>query len=186
MKVKVSLLKNNILTKVYLVLLMGLPLVGCETIPSLSSQQKRALQTKIFTGHSYNTVFKSIKSVMQDEGYLIKNQDMVGGLIVAELNSSRLPSKTNLLLLGVATAVFSNNLYNNNNSLSGKTYIWSINLEEINKKLTEVRMILHEKEHYSSGGQAGREVVKFELYRNIFNKIVVEINRRELMRKSRK
>ena len=65
-----------------------LAFTACQTVPKLSPQQRRQLQTRAFKDVGYNNVFRAFKTVLQDEGYIIKNQDMKGGLIVAHLQQT--------------------------------------------------------------------------------------------------
>ena len=145
-------------------------LAGCVTTPKLSPQQRRALQVRNFES-SYNHVFRAFKTVLQDEGYIIKNQDMQGGLIVAHSSKSTGGGLAFLAALG-----------NNENYHTGTTYEVSVNLEEVRKNYTESRVIIQKVARYSQGGSRGGEVVDPALYKNIYSKVMVEVERRKASR----
>ena len=145
--------------------------VGCVTT-SISPQQRRAMQVKYFES-SYNNVFRAFKSVLQDEGYIIKNQDMDGGLIVAHASRSS---------VGPAMAIMAA-LGDNENYVAGTTYEVSVNLEKIRKSYVESRVIIQQVSTYSQGGSYGDEVIKPELYRNIYSKVMVEVERRKAQKR---
>ena len=140
---------------------------GCATT-QLSPQQRRALQVKHFKDSSYNNVFRAFKTVLQDEGYIIKNQDMDGGLIVA--HSSKPISLGYAILAGLSGQP---------NYQTGTTYEVSVNLEEINKNYVESRVIIQQVSSYSQGGSQGAEIINPELYKNIYTKVFTEVARRK-------
>lgn len=154
--------------------------VSCQTVTPLSSDQKRALQVRVFSLTSYNTVFRAFKTVMQDEGYIIKNQDFEGGLIVAE---SQKPIRHSA---GVWLLSISSGLSGRSEPPTYRTsdvYSWSVNLEEIKKDNIETRLILQRKTLYSKGQQTGGEILDPEVYRNIYTKVMREINRRKALKR---
>ena len=140
--------------------------IGCA-IATLSPQQRRALQIKHFKS-SYNNVFRAFKTILQDEGYIIKNQDMRGGLIVAHASKNPSGFFSKMLVLD-----------NNNNRQTGVTFEVSVNLEKIRRNYIESRVIIQQIDTFSSGGTRGQEVVSPELYQNIYSKVRVEIARRK-------
>jgi len=142
--------------------------ISCATTSTLSSQQRRTLQVKHFKDSSYNHVFRAFKTVLQDEGYIIKNQDMNGGLIVAH------SSKPMSVTYGVLAAISGTPNYQ-----TGTTYEVSVNLEEINKNYVESRVIIQKIASYSQGGLQGREVLSSDLYKNIYTKVLTEVARRK-------
>ena len=143
-------------------------LAGCVTAPKVSPQQRRALQVRSFDGVKYDHVFKAFKTVLQDEGYIIKNQDMKGGLIVAQAARK---SGAGVMMLAALTDA--------RNYQTGQTFEVSVNLDEIKKNHTETRVIIQETASFSMGGSQGQEVFSPELYKNIYSKVSVEIERRK-------
>jgi hypothetical protein len=140
-------------------------LFACASKPQLSAQQRRSLQVRSFKA-TYETAFRSIKTVLQDEGYVIKNQDMQGGLIVAEKtmtdNSSR-----------IWAAFAGSNSYR-----TGEGFDVSFNLEKINENMTESRLVIQKHETTNLGGKQGEEILAPELYQAIYQKIQTELARR--------
>ena len=160
--------------------------MGCQTTAPLTPQQRRALQVRIFSSASYNTVFRAFKTVMQDEGYIIKNQDFEGGLIVAESQKPAESLSGGQFAMAVAVGVLSGmsgNSATQNNYKTGQVFSWSVNLEEIQKDSVEARLILQRQDFYSQGGKRGREILDPEIYRNIFVKVLREIERRKALKR---
>ena len=145
-------------------------LTACVTT-SLSPQQRRVLQVKHFES-SYNNVFRAFKSVLQDEGYIIKNQDMEGGLIVAHSSKST----------GSGSAILAA-LSGQQTYQTGALYEVSVNLEAIRKQYIESRVIIQKIESYSMGGSRGYEIIDPGLYRNIYSKVMLEVARRKAQNK---
>ena len=150
-------------------------LVGCTTVPKLSPQQRRALQVRHFE-NSYNNVFRSFKTVLQDEGYIIKNQDMEGGLIVAQASKQVSRGFWNY------AAAFTSGLSGrqSNDYRTGTSFEVSVNLEEVRKNYVQSRVIIQQVDSYNRGGLRGQEVVSPEMYKNIYSKVRTEIARREV------
>jgi hypothetical protein len=142
---------------------------GClATAPKLTPQQRRALQVRTFEA-SYDNVFKGARTVLQDEGYIIKNQDFDGGMILAQKETTASSGSVFLATMGG----------DNQSYVTGRSFDISFSLEKINDNLTETRMTLQNVTKTSTGGVAGKEVVDTEVYNALYNKINVEIQRRK-------
>lgn len=141
--------------------------MGCATTPQLSPQQRRSLQGRTFQDTTMDNVFRAFKTVLQDEGYVIKNQDMAGGLIVAEIQKTDSGSAFWAALAG------------SNNYRTGQSFEVSVNLEAINKSTIETRLVCQEKSQMSMGGQQGKEILDPELYKTLYQKVSTEIERRK-------
>ena len=150
----------------YLVLLC----VSCTTVAPLSAHQRRAIQVKHFNT-SYNHVFRAFKTVLQDEGYIIKNQDMKGGLIVA--HHSKPSGNRGFMILANALSD------RQQNYVTGTRFEISVNLEAIRKNYIESRLIIQQVNSYNMGGSQGTEIINPNLYRNIYSKVRVEVARRK-------
>ncbi len=142
-------------------------MAACAFAPPLSPEQKRMMQTKTFESTNYENVFRSAKNVLQDDGYIIKNQDFNGGLIVGSLDRS-----TGGMYFYPGTS--------NNNDVVSRTHEVSINIEKISESIIETRLSIQEMDHYRYGGQSGNPVLKAEDYRNFYERLSREINRRQL------
>ena len=152
---------------------------SCTTVPKLSPQQRRALQVRHFES-SYNNVFRAFKTVLQDEGYIIKNQDMQGGLIVAQ--ASKKASHGFWTYLGAVGAGLSSNSQQYDYQ-TGTNFEVSVNLEEIRKNYVQSRVIIQKTDTYKRSGSQGDEVINTEVYKNIYSKVRVEIARRKAQNK---
>ena len=153
-------------------------LTACVTT-QMSPQQRRSLQVKHFES-SYNNMFRAFKSVLQDEGYIIKNQDMEGGLIVAQASKKVSPGFWTYMS-AVASGLSSTP--SNNNYRTGVSFEVSVNLEEIRKNYVESRVIIQQVNSYSRGGSRGNEVISPEMYKSIYSKVRTEIARRRAQNK---
>ena len=150
---------------------------ACVSVPRLSPAQRRALQVKRFSA-SYNNVFRAFKTVLQDEGYIIRNQDMEGGLIVARASRSDM-STGRAILIGLAGAGNGQPPHYR----TGTTYEVSVNLENIQDRYVESRVIIQQTDSYNYGGSRGREILSPKLYQNIYKKVQVEVARRKIQNK---
>lgn len=144
-----------------------LALVACASKVALSPAQRRAIQMRSFEGSSYENIFRAFKTVLQDEGYIIKNQDMSGGLIVATIQ------KTD------SSSAFFATFGGSPNYRTGEGFEISINLEEIRPKMIETRMVIQKTEQYSLGGQQGHEILDEGLYKGFYDRVRVEVERRK-------
>ena len=152
------------------ILFLTLILQSCAFMEKtrVSPQQRRAMQMRTFRDVSYNNVFRAFKTILQDDGYIIQNQDYKGGLITAEIQ------KTNRV------AVFFANLNSDNpNTAIGSSFQVTVNLEPINERTVETRLIVQRQTQYRLGGTTGLEVLKPKLYKTIYQKVSVEIKRRQ-------
>lgn len=140
--------------------------VGCATTPELTPQQRRALQVKTFNDTTYDNVFRAFKTVLQDEGYIIKNQDMQGGLILATIQKTDKGAKFMAIMNG------------DSNYRTGEGYEVAINFEQINKSTVESRLVVQKLETYSQGGSQGNEILEPTLYQSLYQKVATEVSRR--------
>lgn len=157
---------SKIIYWIFLLLLF----TSCTTTASLSAHQRRALQIRNFNA-SYAHVFRAFKTVLQDEGYIIKNQDMQGGLIVAHQHKPHGQAGLDIF------AIFAGG--SEQNYVTGTNFEISVNLEAIRKNYIESRVIIQKKDTYKFGGSQGVEIVDPNLYKNIYSKVMVEIARRK-------
>lgn len=140
-------------------------LTSCATRPKMSPMQKRAMQSRTFNS-SYDNVFKAFRSVLQDEGYIIKNQDYEGGLILAEKGR-----KT-----GSFISVFGDPKEERH---IGVNYNMSVNFDKINASTIETRVTMQEEDQYSRGSRVSDSINNPDEYKNLYNKVSLEIKRRE-------
>ena len=141
-------------------------LCSCAHKPVWTPQQRRALQMKSFNA-SYDAVFRSIKNILQDDGYIITNQDYKGGLILAHKEIDKSNSAAVMTVL-----------FGYGNWESGKYYKISFNLEKISKRNVETRVTILQGTKRTFGGEEGSEVVDPKIYKAIYNKLNVELQRR--------
>jgi hypothetical protein len=146
-------------------------LTACAVTPPMSPQQKRAIQMRTFEDTTYENVFRAFKTVLQDEGYVIKNQDLNGGLIVGTIQKSDGMARFNVIFNG------------DKNYRTGESYEVSVNLEKIGKTV-ETRTTIQKVESYSQSGTQGDPILDPETYKNIYEKVSIEIKRRQAQGKN--
>lgn len=147
-------------------LLSILLLASCVTTPQFTTQQRRALQLKTFE-YSYNNVFRSIKNILQDDGYIITNQDFAGGHILATKAVDNSGS-----------AALNTLFFGHGNWKTGTVFQISFNIEKIRKDVIETRLTIMEQSKQQLGGSSGREVVDPKIYKSIYNQLNIELRRR--------
>lgn len=150
-----------------LIILGTAVLTGCATTPALSPMQRRAIQTRTFENASYDTVFRAFKTVLQDEGYIIKNQDMTGGLIVATIEHTD------------RSGAFFAALSGQHQYRTSEAFEVSVNLEEVSKTIVESRMTIQKIDTYNLGGRQGDLILTPGIYKSFYDKVIIEVERRK-------
>lgn len=150
---------------------------GGSSKPKLSPMQIRELTTKMFES-DYETVFRSTLTVLQDQGYVIKNTDMAAGLILgyADRKTAFGSQLFSALMLGFVahkgTDIEVSCMVNKNSDTS-----------------TELRMNVQEAKYgqssvYSGTSKTDSTLIRDpKIYKALFDQIGVEIKRREAMKK---
>ena len=155
-------------------------ITGCATTgPKLSQMQVRELTTRAIAG-SYDNVFRSTLTVLQDNGYVVKNTDMGSGLIVATIDKEASGGSQ------FAQAVFLGYV-----SEKGKVFEASCMVSEMNKELCELRIMIQETQYGQSSAwsgtskQGGKQIYTPEVYKSLFDNIFLEVKRREAINPTR-
>lgn len=161
-----------------LLVAMVLSFVSCAgKKPQLSPMQIRELTTKMFES-DYETVFRSTLTILQDQGYVIKNTDMAGGLILgyADRKTAFGSQLFSALMLGFVAH-------------KGTDIEVSCMLNKNSDTSTELRMNIQEAKYGQSSAFSGSSKTDSNLirdpkiYKALFDQIGVEIKRREAMKK---
>lgn len=155
-------------------LMVGLlMLTGCETASQkLSPMQKRQITTKMVDG-SYNNVYASVMTILQDHGYVIKQTVKDTGLITANVSKdagfwAKWASTTNGVSMNAGTKVEVSAVVDN-----------------LNTETSEVRLTIEEKQYNSMGGVVRSiQLYEPEVYQTLFNDIRTEVKRREAFGKN--
>ena len=164
----------------FLFLLTGalfLSFVSCATGPKLSPMQVRELTTKLFEG-DYETIYRATLTVLQDQGYVIRNTDMASGLILgyADRKTSTGSQVFQAILLGHIPD-------------KGTDIEASCMINKISDEASEVRIIVQEAKYGQASAFSGtsKQDTKIlrdpRIYKNLFDQIQLEINRRQAMKK---
>lgn len=151
--------------------------MGCQTGPQLSPMQIRQLTTKEIEG-SYENVFKATLTILQDQGYIVKNTDMDSGLIVAHVDRATSGGSRFMQALFVGHV-----------SDKGTMIEASCMVNKINDTLQGLRINIQETNYGDSskwsgtGTQNVKRIYDVEVYQNLFNQILVEVKRREALQR---
>lgn len=142
---------------------------GCATTsPQISPMQMRQFTSRNVEGN-YEDVFRATMTVLQDQGYIIKNTDMASGLIVAQVDRE---TSTGSQFMQVVWA----------------GYVWdkgtvvevSATVNKLSAMAAEIRMNIQEVNY---GQYNNKNTIKTitdpGVYDSILNDIVVEVRRRE-------
>lgn len=157
------------------VTLFGLFISGCAVQPQLSPVQKRQLTTKLFDS-SYETTYRAILTVLQDQGYIIKNTDMNTGLINATVDR-KLDTDAQVAQVVMFGAY----------GARGLQIDASFMVNKISESRTEVRLNMQETKYGQTSIWTGtsqksvKQILEPEIYNQLFNEIRTEIKRREAM-----
>ena len=169
--------QNTMLRNLVLYCLIMFPLFfGCVK-PQLSPMQKRQMTTKLFEG-AYETVYRSMITVLQDQGYIINNTDMQTGLISANLDKE-VGTGYQIFQALAAGAVYD----------KGSEIALSIMTNKISASQIEVRMNIQEAKYgqtstfSATSKKSVKQILDPEIYHNLFNQIQIEISRRQAMQK---
>ena len=144
---------------------------GCATTPKMSPMQFRQISTRLIDAGYHNT-FRATMTVLQDNGYIIKDTDMDSGLITAEVNRETSGFSQFLQRVG----------YDGEIKNKGTLVEASAVVSKISNTNTEVRITVQERTYSSSGGTSHvKQLRDPETYKRLFDDITIEVKRREAM-----
>jgi hypothetical protein len=149
--------------------------VGCTTAPQLTPWQKREITTRLMNS-DYDNTYRATLTVLQDQGYIIKNTDMTTGLINATIDRETAGGSQ------VIQAIFIGYVSDKGSEIDA-----SFMINAISDTQTEVRLNLQEAKYGQSSKWSGtgktnvKQILDPEIFSNLFNAIQVEIKRREAM-----
>ena len=151
-----------------LFVLLSVFVFGCAAGPQLSQMQIRQLTTKMIDGN-YENVFRATMTILQDQGYVIKNTDMNSGLIVANIDRETSGGSQ------FAQALFLGRITDKNTIIEV-----SATVNKLNDKTQELRINLQETNYSGNGAKNNiKQIYDEKIYQQLFNDITVEVKRRE-------
>jgi len=170
-------MKKNTLVSGFLVLLSILLISACSTSKvKLSPMQIRQITTRLIES-DYENVYRASLTVIQDQGYVIKNTDMDSGLIVASVDRKTKAGSQ------IAQALFLGYVPS-----KGKEFELSCMVNKLSEKSTEIRLNIHETEYGESSWLSGtskqdsKQIYDQKLFADLFNEIEIEVKRREAIK----
>jgi len=150
---------------------------ACTAAPKLSPMQARQITTKMFES-GYENIYRATLTVLQDQGYVIKNTDMASGLILASVDRKKSGGSQFFQALMVG--------YVPN---KGTEIELSCVVNKLNETSTELRINIQEVKYgqssvfSGSGKQDTKQIYDPKVYENLFNDIQLEVKRREAINK---
>jgi len=165
--------RTSFLIKLILLPAIIISFIRCVPEPELAPMQKRQLTTKLFEC-SYENTYRAALTVLQDQGYIIKNTDMASGLILASVDRET-PTGDQIaqyLLVGFEWS-------------KGTEIEVSCVVNKLSNTSSEIRINIQEVKYGQSSWlsgtskQSSKQIYEPRLYQNIFNQITLEIKRRE-------
>lgn len=140
---------------------------GCaSSSANLSPMQKRQITTHQIEG-SYENVYRAAMTVLQDQGYVVKNTDMASGLIVASVDRETNESSQFWQAFWMYQGTFIEA---------------TITVGIINDSLQEIRVSLQETRYNQYDGKTDiKQLVNPAVYQELANQITVETKRREAL-----
>lgn len=163
---------NRLFTTLFIVI-AGTLFIGCAgSKPQLSPMQLRQLTTRVIES-TYDHVFRATMTVLQDNGYVIKNTDMNSGLIVAHIDRETSGGSQFMQSLFLGKVKDKNTIIE-----------FSATVNKLNEQSQELRISLQETNYTESGGKNEiNQITDDKTYQKLFNDITVEVKRREAMGK---
>ncbi len=156
-----------------ILVLFAIIFVGCAARPKLSPIQIRQITTKLING-TYEETYRSALTVLQDQGYIIKNTDMESGLIMAQVDRAT-----------SGGSQFVQALFSGYVSAKGTDIEVRCVVNKLSNTNTEIRVNIQETKYGQSsfwGGTSKQKVKQIygsELFRNLFFEIEREVKRRQ-------
>jgi len=134
--------------------------------------QMRQITTRNFDGN-YENVFRATMTVLQDNGYIIKNTDMASGLIIANIDKET--SKGSQFW----QAVWAGYVWNKGTQVEA-----SATVGKLNDAQSEIRMIIQEVNYGQYNNKnAIKTITDPKIYDALLNDIYIEVKRREAINK---
>jgi len=163
--------------KTFLIFVSLLILISCTPKPQLSPMQIRQITTRMYET-DYETCYRATLTILQDQGYVIKDTDMETGHILASVDRQTKGGSrfAQALFLGYV-------------SDKGTEYELSAMVDKLSETATEIRVNIEKVKYGQSskfsgtGKQSSKRVYDAKLFQDLFNDIGIEIKRREAMRK---
>lgn len=177
------------LTKLTALLTCGMIMVtGCATTQKLTPMQKRQITTRVIDA-PYEEVFRATLTVIQDEGYNIKKTDMETGLITGDIEKTLSPGLKAAAKLADKLTDFGAGKKETTIE-EGWDYQVNCLITAVSDSMSELRVTIHKVTHSttttsnSDAAQVKREpetIYDQKVYQNLFNKIKVEVQRRQTL-----
>lgn len=138
-------------------------LTGCTSAPKVNTNQRSQMRTKTIEV-DYETSYRSLMIVLENEGYTIENTDMQSGLIKASAAEDAFSAAQTFWLGATGT----------------KTSSVSATVSKITKESTRIRINIRVVSETNQGvykSTGADEIDDPLVYENLFNKLRLEIER---------
>ena len=135
---------------------------ACSTPRYFSDEEISRLQNKRYEKSPYEKIFSSMRTVLESEGYSIKNSDLKGGYIMATMDGNDELSKINSQVSSFLNA--------GKNYPTSRIYEVSVNVEQ-SGEVVETKATLNKIEEYSMGGSRSEVVLDTGFYKEFYEKV---------------
>ena len=140
----------------------------CATGSSLTPAQLRAMQKRTFESTTYDIVYRSFKTVLQEDGYTLRKQDPAAGLLVAYSQKSNR---------------FWASMSEQPSYRTGEGFAVLVRIDRVDGRAVESTLTLRKLEQFSMGGQDTEDILEGPLYARLYAKVRAEIERRKASRR---
>lgn len=152
-------------------LVLSVLVSGCviTTSSKPSPMQFRHVSTRPIQGR-YGNIFRATMTVLQDNGYIIKQTDMSSGLITAEVNR-----ETPRILQALQSSSKKRKITHKGTLVQASAVV-----DKLNERNTEVRITIQERTYSETGSTTRvRQLRDPRVYKKILDDITLEVKRRE-------
>jgi hypothetical protein len=138
-------------------LAMLLVLCSCSSGPVLTADQRQILQSRFFSGISYQDLFTVVRQMLKDSGYQVTQMDLEHGVIVGTLRSQEPLSFTTRFGRDSHRAL-----------RQGERFEALFNIKTVDSENIGVRVSLQRLPEYSLGVVRGEEITDPKEYEKLF------------------
>lgn len=144
-------------------------LSGCSSEPTLTPEQRQALQSRFFSGLSYKDIFQVVVEMLKDSGFQTTQADLEQGVIVASVRAN--------------TPLSFSTRFGRDSHQSlrrGERMEALLNLKSVDADNVGVRLSLQLLPEYSLGVVSGEEITDPKTYQRFFGALQALIKKRIL------
>jgi len=147
---------------------------GCAPASAVLSRANPGGHSQTFIKASYAAVFEAVQNILQNEGYVVEQQDKRSGQIVATIEKPD-PSSGERDLSSVAGDASVRSSSSGPRGREG--YRVSLTFQPVTETSIKVQLTIQSVELFNEGGRRGSVIVSEESYNAFFDKLHFELER---------